>query len=129
MTKWDKVLMVSILVLSLAGLTFVSAMGIDGNQKYAIIKENGKIIKKISVSEREKNKIYDFQFGDGYKGYIEINNGAVRMLEMDKNICPERICSDTGWISKKYQTIVCLPNKLSVSLEQKMDEELDVISY
>ena len=129
MTKWDKILIIIILILSLAGLTFVSAMGIDGNQKYAVVQENGETIKKISVSGSEKNQIYDFEFGGGHKGYIEIDNGKVRMLEMDKRICPNSICSNTGWISKKYQNIVCLPNKISVSFEEKTENELDIISY
>jgi len=129
MTKWDKILIILILVLSLAGMTFVSAMGIDSNQKYAVIQVNGETLKKISISGNEKNQIYDFQFGGGQKGTIEINNGELRMLEMDKKICPNGICSDTGWISKKYQTIVCLPNRITVSFEQKIDDELDIISY
>ncbi len=129
MTKWDKILIILILILSLAGLTFVSAMGIDSNQKYAVVMVNGETIKKISVSGTEKNQIHDFEFGGGHKGYIEINNGKVRMLEMDKKICPNSICSNTGWISKKYQNIVCLPNKITVSFEQKSDDELDIISY
>jgi hypothetical protein len=32
-------------------------------------------------------------------GYIEIKNGAVRMLEIPESICAERACSDTGCIS------------------------------
>ena len=129
MTKWDKILIILMITLSIAGMTVVSAMGIDSHQKYAVIKVNGETVKKISVGGNEKNQIYDFQFGGGYKGFIEINSGQVRILEMDKELCPEGICSDTGWISKKYQSIICLPNRITVSFEQKMDDELDIISY
>ncbi len=129
MTKCDKVLIISVLILSMAGLTFVSAVSIDNNEKYVVVQVNGEIAKKISVNGTEKNQIYDFEFGNGNKGYIEIDNGQVRMLEMDREICPKSICSDLGWISKKYQSIICLPNKISVGIEQKAEEELDIISY
>lgn len=36
---------------------------------------------------------------------------------MDKRICPRKICSETGWIDKQYQNIVCLPNKILVKIE------------
>ena len=129
MTKWDKILVILMILLSISGLTAVSAMGMNSNEKYAVIKVNGEIIKRISIDGKEKNHIYEYQFGEGSKGFIEINNGQVRILEMDQEICPEGICSNTGWISKKYQSIVCLPNKITVSFEQKMDDELDIISH
>lgn len=51
------------------------------------------------------------------------------MLEMDRKICPDAICSDTGWIRKKYQSIVCLPNKIVVRFQQEQEDEVDIISY
>ena len=129
MTKWDKLLVVLMLVVSIAGMSLVSAMSMNANQKYAVIKVNGETVKRISISGNEKNQFYDFPFGTGLKGFIEISNGEVRMLEMDKKICPDSICSNTGWISKKYQSIVCLPNRITVNFEQKMDDEVDIISH
>jgi hypothetical protein len=51
------------------------------------------------------------------------------MLEMDKEICPNAICSDTGWISKSYQTKVCLPNSIIVTLEKNQNDEVDTESF
>jgi hypothetical protein len=48
---------------------------------------------------------------------------------MDKKICPNAICSDTGWISKPYQTIVCLPNHIVLSLEGSKKDDVDVQSF
>lgn len=128
MTKWDKILFVSVLLVSITGIFFVSALGTSDNEKYVIVSVDGVEAKKISVTGNEKNKIYDFSF-DKNEGYIEINEGSVRMLEMSDELCPEGICSNTGWISKKYQTIVCLPNKITVSFDYTGEEELDIISY
>ncbi len=46
------------------------------------------------------------------------------MEEMDLKICPEKVCSETGWISKSYETIVCLPNRIAVNIENR--EAVDV---
>jgi len=44
---------------------------------------------------------------------------------MNKEICPNAICSDTGWIDKGYQSIVCLPNNIVVTIEGNKDEGID----
>lgn len=128
MTRWDKILIIIVLLMSITGIFFVSALETSDNEKYVIVQVNGTEVKKISITGSEKNQVYDFEFDKG-KGYIEINNGLVRMVEMSKEICPEGICSDTGWISKKYQTIICLPNKITVSFDYPQEHELDIISY
>ncbi|WP_242862126.1 NusG domain II-containing protein [Clostridium intestinale] len=62
-------------------------------------------------------------------GYIEVKDGKVRMLEMSKEICPNSICSDTGWIDKIYQSIVCLPNNIIVTIEGVEEETIDAQSF
>ena len=44
---------------------------------------------------------------------IEIKGGKVRMLEAQ---CPNRLCVHQGWIGFEGQSIVCLPNKVTVSV-------------
>lgn len=36
-----------------------------------------------------------------------------------KDICPEGICSKTGWIKNEYEIIVCMPNGISVNIKEK----------
>jgi len=51
------------------------------------------------------------------------------MLEMSKETCPNSICSDTGWIDKIYQSIVCLPNNIIVTIESVEEETIDAQSF
>ncbi len=128
MTRWDKIIIVSVLLIGFAGMFLLSLPEVEKDEKYVIVSVNGRAIEKIRVSKNEKNKIVEFEF-EGGVGSIEINEGAVRMLEMDRNICPEGICSNTGWITRKHQTIICLPNKIAVSFDSQSDDGLDGISY
>ncbi|MFZ5968419.1 MAG: NusG domain II-containing protein [Bacillota bacterium] len=128
MTKWDKILIACVLLFSIGGMVFVSALGTNSDQKYITINIDGKQVKKISMELSKEGRIYEFAFND-QTGFIEVKDGEVRMLEMPKEICPQKICSDTGWISKPYQSIVCLPNRIVVQIEQKSEMELDTISY
>ena len=127
-TKWDKIIFCSLLIICVISSLYVYVIENTGsNETKAIIQVQGKVIKEIPLKKYVKSKLYKFNF-NGNNGYIEIQNGNVRMLEMNRNICPKKICSNTGWISKKYEVIACLPNKLEVSIESTKDNALDAIS-
>lgn len=127
LTKWDKILIVILLLVTIASTFLILITYNTDNDNKVVIQVNGKTINEIQLNKSEKPNVYKFTF-NGNIGYIEIKNESVRMLEMDKEICPEKICSDTGWISKGYQTIVCLPNKIVVSIVSSKNEKLDAIS-
>ncbi len=61
---------------------------------------------------------------NGYLGevQIEIKNNRVRVLEENS---PRHLCSNQGWISKSYESIICLPNKVIINIEN--NSELDAI--
>ena len=127
-TKWDKFIMVGLLVICLLSSIYVYVIENNSkNNEEVVIQVQGKIIKEIPLSKYEESKIYKFDF-NGKNGYIEVKNGSVRMLEMSRKICPKKICSNIGWISKKYQLIVCLPNKIVVSIKSVKGEMLDAVS-
>ena len=48
---------------------------------------------------------------NGGTNTIEISDCRVRMLEAD---CPNHLCMHQGWIRFEGQSIVCLPNKVTV---------------
>ena len=50
---------------------------------------------------------------NGGTNTIEIKDGRVRMLEAS---CPNHLCIHQGWIRLEGQSIVCLPNKVIVTV-------------
>jgi hypothetical protein len=124
----DKIIIAILLILSFipAGVLMIIESNDENNN--IVIKVDNNIIKEISLNNIDSSKIYEFSFNDNI-GYVEVNNGRVRMLEMNKEICPNAICSDTGWIDKGYQSIVCLPNKIIVTIEGNEDNDIDYITY
>ncbi|WP_312831706.1 NusG domain II-containing protein [Sedimentibacter saalensis] len=131
MTLWDKILICSLIIISVAWLGLAVLFGTKDEAKVIEIKVNGNIVEKLLLSEEAANT-YSFKFGEN-TGFIEVKNGAVRMLEMDKDICPEEICSKTGWIKEEYETIVCMPNGIIVNIKsdtnnQENDIDIDVVA-
>ncbi len=116
MKKRDIILIAAILIIGITGMLFTRTMNHEDSGKTAVIYIDGLEIKRIPVSSVQGDKTFSFDFG-GNTGYLDVSDGAVRMKEMDIEICPEKICSDTGWISKPYESIVCLPNRIAVNIE------------
>lgn len=125
MKKFEKIFIGILLILSIASIGIIKLQSGD-EKNFIVIKINNKIEKKIDFDDKVEN-IYDFTFGNN-TGYLEVKNGKVRMLEMDRAICPKAICSNTGWIQSTYQSIVCLPNKITVTIEgSSNDQEIDFV--
>lgn len=115
LTFYDKLLFTLILIVSMA-LYGILALNIrKSSDDIVIVQQDETVVLQLTQEEMEKDGIYDFEF-DGGIGYIEVKEKNVRMLPMDKNICPEGICSKTGWIDSNPKTIVCMPNRLVVRL-------------
>lgn len=128
MTLWDKILICLLIIISFAWLGLALLFNTKEGTKIIKIEVYGNLVEKLSLTENAAN-IYSFEFGEN-TGYIEVKDGAVRMLEMDKVICPNSICSKTGWIKEEYETIVCMPNGIFVSIENKEgnnENEIDII--
>lgn len=54
---------------------------------------------------------------------IEVHDGKVRVTSAD---CPNKTCVNQGWISSADEQIICLPHKLTVTIESDSSEVLDV---
>lgn len=125
MKKGDIIIILSLIIISLATSGFIVGKSINAKSDFIVVSIENKVVKKVPI---DKNETYDFKFGNN-TGFIEVKDKAVRMLKMDKSICPESICSDTGWISKNHQNIVCLPNKIVVNFETNQESEVDGTAF
>lgn len=60
---------------------------------------------------------------------VKGTNGIVKIVVKDKKIkvdsenSPKHLCSKQGYISKSYQSIVCLPNEIVIKIEK--NDEID----
>jgi hypothetical protein len=85
---------------------------------------------ELSINGGTQQRI-SFPFGDHSEhiATIEISGGKVRMLPLDEELCPRGICSHTGWISRNYQSIVCVPNSIIIAFSDKKIEGVDGVTY
>ncbi len=120
----DKIVIIVLLIVSILPTGIVMLAKSNKENSNIVIKVDNKIEKNIPLDIKSESKIYEFNFNNNI-GYLEVKDGKVRMIEMDKEICPNAICSDTGWIDKGYQSIVCLPNNIVVTIEGSKEDIID----
>lgn len=110
MNKNDLILISILLIISIIVLLFFNLNQKDG--KTAKVYYEDKEILKIDLGI---DKIYTV---DGHNGKvkIEVSNKKIKVIEENS---PLHLCSKQGYISKSYETIVCLPNKIVIKIEDE----------
>lgn len=116
--KWDIVILIGSVTVSFIPLALKFSVNNNIVEKKAIISISGNTVKSLKL---DKNGIIEFEF-NGKRGYVEISDKKIRMLEMDKATCPEGICSDQGWIENSTENIVCLPNRIIVTIHNSRSD-------
>ena len=108
--KFDIILV--IIIICISGI-FILINKLNSKQgKYALVYYDNKLIKKIDLSI---NKTYNVK---GYNGSVRIvvKNNKIKVA---KEKSPLHLCSKRGYISKSYESIICLPNKIVIEIDSK----------
>ena len=45
---------------------------------------------------------------------LELSPGMARVMHSN---CPDKVCVNTGWLSESGQTAVCMPNRVTVTID------------
>ena len=73
----------------------------------------------------DKDMIEKIELPDGSYNILEIRNGKADITEAS---CPDGICVNDRAVSMNHETIVCLPNKVVIEIENGEDAEIDVFT-
>lgn len=110
--KNDLILLGSLLVIAL--MYFIGSRALTGNEaSEAIIEVNGITVGTYDLSD----SVDEMMIATGTNGgsvHITIKDGGITVT---KSSCPDKICVKQGTVRQSGQTIVCLPNKLIVTVQ------------
>ena len=113
----DVIVVSAILLVALLFLVFTLVLRKPGS--VAVVEINGEVAGEYSLSE---------------DGVFVLNGGTNTLVIEDgeayltNSNCPDHTCERTGKIRYVGQTIVCLPNRLSVTVEGNADDGVDLVS-
>ena len=116
-----------ILIAVLALIAFVSYIGIGffqgANTKTGVAvvtidgEEYGRFPLAVDTTER-------IELPDGSYNILEIRDGEADITDAS---CPDGICVNHRAVSKRGESIVCLPNKVAVEIENGEESDIDFV--
>lgn len=108
-----------IIILLVALLAIVSVLfmfGGNGSPEYVCVKLNGIVTAEYSL---DRTGEYELSGENGITLTLVIEKDGVSVRHAE---CPDKLCEKTGKISGTGQSIICLPAKISISLEGGSEE-------
>ena len=120
--KRDLLLLVGIIFAAL--LVWVSFQFINhGRADVALVLQDGKVIASYSLWEDQTAII---SYGEKEYNLLMISSGTAFISDAD---CPDKLCVSQKAISRKGESIICLPHKLVIVIDPKEEGEVDAVVY
>ena len=122
LTRGDKVLIMAVLLLALAGIAG-ALRGLPAAERVpAQVLVAGPAVRTVPLAGRRE----EFRVTGPGGGYdvVQVDGTRVRVREAD---CPDKLCVKMGWISRPPQQIVCVPNHVVVRVIGGKPDDVDAI--
>lgn len=113
----DIIVVASFLILSIAVLLIINFTKKEGS--YAEVTLDGNVIGEYSLAVDGSYSL------NGGTNTLTVENGVAYMSYSN---CPDHVCENTGKIKHVGQTIICLPNRLTVTIVGESNDSVDFVS-
>ncbi|MBS4872500.1 MAG: NusG domain II-containing protein [Peptoniphilus sp. oral taxon 375] len=125
MKKGDKMVLASIIVISLVLFFLTSQTLREAQNKYVSVQISGREVQKISLKKEKELREYNFKTKLGTNKVL-VKDGKVWVQESN---CPDQICVHMAPIEKVGETIICLPHEFLVEIkaDKKAPDDLDLL--
>lgn len=118
--KWDIILITAALLAAGVFLLCINVFSTAG--EYAVVEVNGETVVQLSLAE---DTVYDIEIENEVTNTLKIENGEAKMLSAD---CPDKICVNHRSISKNNESIICLPNKVIITIVSDAESDIDGVA-
>ena len=115
--KIDIIVIASFLLISIVATVVINLTRVDGAKVSVTV--DGETVAEYPLYI---DGVYTL---NGGTNILTIENGTARMSYSD---CPDHVCEITGKVRFVGETIVCLPNKLTVTVTGNSDDAIDFVS-
>jgi hypothetical protein len=120
--KKGDLLIIAAVLLAAAVLLGLKHLPVADGGKTLRIELEGQLIDEVDFTSDVDRQIA-VQLPEG-QAIVEISGGKVRVVPMPKDLCPLGICSSVGWVEQSGDAIVCLPNRMVLTVVGGPSNEL-----
>ena len=112
LTAGDVILTALVVIASVASMVLIARAAAGEKGSTAVIEVNAKEVLRVELSANQPRKTYTVRGMHG-PSTIEVEKGRARMLA---STCRDKICVGAGWVDAPGKDIVCLPNRVVVTI-------------
>ncbi|MCI9647488.1 MAG: NusG domain II-containing protein [Lachnospiraceae bacterium] len=124
MKKNDFILIAGLLLAALAAFGGISwYLAADTQKAEAVVEVDGQEKGRYPL---DQDTSVEIQLEDGSYNLLEIKDGRADITEAS---CPDKICVDHRPVSRRGESLVCLPNKVVVEIENGQEAEVDGMTH
>ena len=109
-------------VLSLAGALFFLPKIWQEPGGEAVVEVGGEVVERVKLNGPDERIALSVE---GLSFVLERLDGAIAICDID---CPDQVCVRTGFIESTGESIVCLPNRVIVRIEDAKEGEVDIVA-
>lgn len=73
-----------------------------------------------------EDRTVSLPYGEDHYNLLLISGGEASVSDAD---CPDGLCIHQRAVSRKGESIICLPHKLVIQVESKEESDLDAVTY
>lgn len=106
-------------VLCIAALSILCINLFNSNGSAAVVEVDGNVVAELPLNE---NTSFNVEIDGEVTNTVVIEGGSAYVKNAD---CPDKICQKHSPVSKTGESIVCLPNKVIVTINDDSDAEID----
>ena len=115
--RYDLILIGALLVVSVGMLLITTLTRREGG--YVEVEKSGQVIATYSLSVNGEYEL------NGGTNILVIEGGGAYLKDAN---CPDKTCVKTGKIHYVGQSIICLPNEISITVRGDSDDGVDFVS-
>ena len=124
MKKNDVILIAGLLLAALAAFGGISwYLAADTQKAEAVVEVDGQEKGRYPL---DQDTSVEIQLEGGSYNLLEIKDGRADITEAS---CPDKICVDHRPVSRRGESLVCLPNKVVVEIENGQEAEVDGMTH
>ena len=112
-----------VVIIALASLIFILINCFSSNGNKVIIEQNAKQIATLNINKNQEYNIYDKE--GNICNTVIISGGQVSMKYAN---CKDKICVNHKKINKNNESIICLPNKVVVTVVSDKYSDVDEVA-
>ncbi|MCM1024736.1 MAG: NusG domain II-containing protein [Prevotella sp.] len=113
------IILIGAVLAAAAAWYFLTGTFSSGNVR-AVITRGGETVAELSL-----NRDGDYSFAETGDMVFTVREGGISVTESG---CPDKICVRTGSISRLGESVVCVPNRMAVTLKGGSEESgVDVV--